>query len=191
MRIRGCWDENSYSVISLLLLATTLPQCICNALLNDISPLFLKLPNERGNLECWRHASRPFPILHIPRHQHNAYSFTSIKLSGQVINIKLGQFSYCLLSSLHSVLRSWLSFFLRLLLCLPGLLSNLHRRTHARTPAMPDPAQINRSLGTIKTELEYLANSGVLSPPQLQSIQAQLPVCFVLNNRSLWNAGWR
>ncbi|KAB2106971.1 hypothetical protein AA0113_g5923 [Alternaria arborescens] len=40
---------------------------------------------------------------------------------------------------------------------------------------MPDPAQINRSLGTIKTELEYLANSGVLSPPQLQSIQAQLP----------------
>jgi hypothetical protein len=45
---------------------------------------------------------------------------------------------------------------------------------------MPDPAQINRSLGTIKTELEYLANSGVLSPPQLQSIQAQLPVSFSL-----------
>jgi hypothetical protein len=40
---------------------------------------------------------------------------------------------------------------------------------------MPDAAQINRSLGTIKTELEYLASSGVLSPPQLQSIQAQLP----------------
>ncbi|KAL6711804.1 hypothetical protein ACN47E_002847 [Coniothyrium glycines] len=40
---------------------------------------------------------------------------------------------------------------------------------------MSDPAQINRSLGTIRTELEYLASSGVLSPPQLQSIQAQLP----------------
>jgi hypothetical protein len=41
---------------------------------------------------------------------------------------------------------------------------------------MSDPAQINRSLGTIRTELEYLAAAGVLSPPQLQSIQAQLPV---------------
>ncbi|KAJ4372385.1 hypothetical protein N0V83_004159 [Neocucurbitaria cava] len=39
----------------------------------------------------------------------------------------------------------------------------------------PDPAQINRSLGTIRTELEYLAAAGVLSPPQLQSIGAQLP----------------
>jgi hypothetical protein len=41
---------------------------------------------------------------------------------------------------------------------------------------MSDPAQINRSLGTIRTELEYLAAAGVLSPPQLKSIQAQLPV---------------
>jgi hypothetical protein len=41
---------------------------------------------------------------------------------------------------------------------------------------MPDAAQINRSLGTIRTELEFLASSGVLSPPQFQSIQAQLPV---------------
>jgi hypothetical protein len=40
---------------------------------------------------------------------------------------------------------------------------------------MSDPAQINRSLSTIRTELEYLASSGVLAPPQLQSIQAQLP----------------
>ncbi|KAF1840536.1 uncharacterized protein K460DRAFT_371734 [Cucurbitaria berberidis CBS 394.84] len=40
---------------------------------------------------------------------------------------------------------------------------------------MPDPAQINRSLGTLRTELEYLAAAGVLSPPQLQSIAAQLP----------------
>ncbi|KAI4946711.1 hypothetical protein J4E91_006882 [Alternaria rosae] len=40
---------------------------------------------------------------------------------------------------------------------------------------MPDAAQINRSISTIKTELEYLVSSGVLAPPQLQSIQAQLP----------------
>jgi len=40
---------------------------------------------------------------------------------------------------------------------------------------MPDAAQISRSLGTIRTELEFLANSGVLSGPQLQSIEAQLP----------------
>ena len=41
---------------------------------------------------------------------------------------------------------------------------------------MPDAAQINRSISTIRTELEYLVSSGVLAPPQLQSIQAQLPV---------------
>ncbi|KAL5113467.1 hypothetical protein ACEQ8H_008659 [Pleosporales sp. CAS-2024a] len=40
---------------------------------------------------------------------------------------------------------------------------------------MPDAAQINRSLSTIRTELEFLVSSGVLSPPQFQSIQAQLP----------------
>ncbi|KNG46601.1 glycosyl hydrolase family 16 [Stemphylium lycopersici] len=40
---------------------------------------------------------------------------------------------------------------------------------------MPDTAQINRSLGTIRTELEYLVSSGALTAPQLQSIQAQLP----------------
>ncbi len=39
-----------------------------------------------------------------------------------------------------------------------------------------DSAQVNRSLGTIRTELEYLRDSGVLSPPQFQSILAQLPV---------------
>ncbi|KAF2652914.1 hypothetical protein K491DRAFT_769716 [Lophiostoma macrostomum CBS 122681] len=39
----------------------------------------------------------------------------------------------------------------------------------------PDPAQTARSLGTIRTELEFLASSGAISPPQLQSIQAQLP----------------
>jgi len=42
---------------------------------------------------------------------------------------------------------------------------------------MPDAAQINRSLSTIRTELEFLQASNVLSPPQLQSILAQLPVC--------------
>jgi LAS seventeen-binding protein 1/2 len=41
---------------------------------------------------------------------------------------------------------------------------------------MPDPAQINRSLSTIRTELEFLQESKVLSPPQFQSIVAQLPV---------------
>ncbi len=41
---------------------------------------------------------------------------------------------------------------------------------------MPDAAQINRSISTIKTELEYLSQAGVLSPPQVQSIAAQLPV---------------
>lgn len=41
---------------------------------------------------------------------------------------------------------------------------------------MPDTAQINRSLSSIKTELEFLQASNVLSPPQFQSIMAQLPV---------------
>jgi hypothetical protein len=41
---------------------------------------------------------------------------------------------------------------------------------------MPDAAQINRSLSTIRTELEFLQASNVLSPPQFQSIMAQLPV---------------
>jgi hypothetical protein len=50
---------------------------------------------------------------------------------------------------------------------------------------MPDEAQITRSLSTIKTELEYLSNSGVLSAPQLHSIQAQLPVCFLSLSLSL------
>lgn len=40
---------------------------------------------------------------------------------------------------------------------------------------MADKAGINRSLSTIRTELEYLRDSGVVSPPQFQSIMAQLP----------------
>ena len=38
-------------------------------------------------------------------------------------------------------------------------------------------ASITRSLNTIRTELEYLRDEGVLSPPQFGSIEAQLPVC--------------
>jgi hypothetical protein len=41
---------------------------------------------------------------------------------------------------------------------------------------MPDAAQINRSISTIRTELEFLQASNVLSGPQFQSILAQLPV---------------
>lgn len=48
---------------------------------------------------------------------------------------------------------------------------------HYLVTKMSDPAQVNRSLSTIRTELEYLASTGLLSPPQFQSIQAQLPVC--------------
>ncbi|KAI4151857.1 MAG: hypothetical protein LQ340_003255 [Diploschistes diacapsis] len=40
---------------------------------------------------------------------------------------------------------------------------------------MADKAQINRSLNTIRTELEYLRDAGVLAPPQFNSIAAQLP----------------
>ena len=45
---------------------------------------------------------------------------------------------------------------------------------------MPDIAAANRSLNTIRTELEYLRDSGLMSPPQFNSIMAQLPVCFPL-----------
>ncbi|MCJ1430735.1 hypothetical protein MMC27_000085 [Xylographa pallens] len=41
---------------------------------------------------------------------------------------------------------------------------------------MADKAGINRSLSTIRTELEYLRDSGVLNPAQFNSIFAQLPV---------------
>ena len=42
---------------------------------------------------------------------------------------------------------------------------------------MADKAAANRSVNTIRTELEYLRDSGVLNPAQFQSIMAQLPVC--------------
>lgn len=41
---------------------------------------------------------------------------------------------------------------------------------------MSDQASINRSLNTIRTELEYLQQSGAVAPAQFQSIMAQLPV---------------
>lgn len=46
---------------------------------------------------------------------------------------------------------------------------------------MPDVAQMNRSISTIRTELEYLRDSGVLSLQQLDSITAQLPVGFTFD----------
>lgn len=42
---------------------------------------------------------------------------------------------------------------------------------------MADKAAANRSLNTIRTELEYLRDSGIVNPAQFQSIMAQLPVC--------------
>ena len=45
---------------------------------------------------------------------------------------------------------------------------------------MPDIAAANRSLNTIRTELEYLRDSGILNPAQYQSITAQLPVSIFL-----------
>jgi hypothetical protein len=40
---------------------------------------------------------------------------------------------------------------------------------------MPDAAQVNRSISTVRTELEFLRDSGALSPQQFDSILAQLP----------------
>lgn len=55
-------------------------------------------------------------------------------------------------------------------------LVSLHAPTPLQTPyKMPEPAQVNRSLSTVRTELEFLRDSGVLLPQQLDSIMAQLP----------------
>ncbi|ATZ58535.1 hypothetical protein BCIN_16g02930 [Botrytis cinerea B05.10] len=40
---------------------------------------------------------------------------------------------------------------------------------------MPNQSSVNRSLSTIRTELEILSQNDVLSLPQFQSIMAQLP----------------
>ena len=59
------------------------------------------------------------------------------------------------------------------------LTSNLQvDQTGTLRTTMTDKAQINRSLNTIRTELEYLRDAGVLAPPQFNSIAAQLPVSF-------------
>ena len=50
---------------------------------------------------------------------------------------------------------------------------------------MPDPAQILRSLSIIRTELEFLQASDVLSGPQFNSIMAQLPVRSLFSVPSL------
>lgn len=39
-----------------------------------------------------------------------------------------------------------------------------------------EPAAANRSLSTVRTELEYLRESGLLNQAQYQSIVTQLPV---------------
>ena len=41
-----------------------------------------------------------------------------------------------------------------------------------------DTAAANRSLNTVRTELEFLRDSGLLNPAQFQSIMTQLPVCI-------------
>ena len=106
------------------------------------------------SLECWRHAHPPpWPTTHVLSLAHPLHlSF--------------------LPSNIHQPWQ-WTSLFLP-----PHHPSNLIELTGKTETKMPDPAQINRSISTIKTELEYLVSSGVLSPPQLQSIQAQLPVCI-------------
>ncbi|KAF7938996.1 uncharacterized protein EAE98_001332 [Botrytis deweyae] len=40
---------------------------------------------------------------------------------------------------------------------------------------MSDQASVNRSISTIRTELELLSQNSLLSPSQFQSIMAQLP----------------
>lgn len=48
-----------------------------------------------------------------------------------------------------------------------------------------DQSGVTRSLNTIQNELQYLASQGVIAPPQMQSIQAQLPVCHASILRSI------
>jgi len=59
--------------------------------------------------------------------------------------------------------------------------NRLHRPQSIK---MPDAAQINRSISTIRTELEFLQASNVLSGPQFQSILAQLPVRYSFHPKS-------
>ena len=51
---------------------------------------------------------------------------------------------------------------------------------HIATEMGIEPATANRSLSTIRTELEFLCDSKLLSPEQFQSIVCQLPVSISL-----------
>lgn len=51
-----------------------------------------------------------------------------------------------------------------------------HKHHHQDNNMGVEPAAANRSLNTIRTELEYLRDSGLLNPAQFQSIMNQLPV---------------
>lgn len=52
-----------------------------------------------------------------------------------------------------------------------------HKDHHDQDSKMSiEPAAANRSLSTIRTELEFLRDSGLLRPEQYQSIMSQLPV---------------
>ena len=53
---------------------------------------------------------------------------------------------------------------------------NLVTDTVLRILTMADKAAANRSLNTIRTELQYLHDSGIVNDAQYQSIMAQLPV---------------
>lgn len=196
MRIRGCWDENGYSVISLLLLAATLHQSICNALLHDFSPLSLFPASIRTRK--YRMLTSCFPsVSPSPTINTTPYSLSQSSFLAKWLNIKLGQFSCCLLSSLHSVLRSWLSFFLRLLLCLPGLLSNRYKRTHARThtshagPSTNQPFARDHQDGTrVPRQLWCFVAAAVTIYPGAVT-RALFPCC---NNKISCvdvNAGWQ
>lgn len=58
---------------------------------------------------------------------------------------------------------------------LSPLLSRPEKARHTTATMGYDQAGITRSVNSIQNELQYLAAQGVLAPPQLQSIQAQLP----------------
>ena len=51
-----------------------------------------------------------------------------------------------------------------------------HSSIYINLSRMGDAAAANRSLSTIRTELEYLRESGMLRPEQYESITNQLPV---------------
>jgi hypothetical protein len=109
-----------------------------------------------------------------------------IKLSPSMLASNLAVNESPLLSSHHPISSRLISIFKfsLFLLTYPDTLKHAitNKNLYDNADKMGgDPAQINRSLGTIRTELEFLVNSGLLSAPQHQSIQAQLPVCLPLS----------